>query len=95
MWKQKKNYLLKQADYNRKKGNEIDSMGQVYYDLAILLSKYDGYLKWKEQQKIARIEQEKQKNDSVDYNAYKNVPQSKSKQKENDVIDISSMLDEI
>ena len=95
MWKQKKNYLLKQAEYNRKKGNEIEGVGQVYYDLAVLLSKYDGYLKWKEQQKLAQTEQKKQKAAGIEYCAYQNVSQIKPKEKENNVIDISSMLDEI
>lgn len=47
MWKQKKNYLDKVAEQNRKKGNEIFGVNRVNYDLAILLSKYDSYLKWK------------------------------------------------
>ena len=47
MWKQKRNYLDKVAEQNRKKGNEILGVNRVNYDLAILLSKYDSYLKWK------------------------------------------------
>ena len=36
MWKQKRNYLDKVAEQNRKKGNEILGVNRVNYDLAIL-----------------------------------------------------------
>lgn len=94
MWKQKKKYLLRQAEYNKKKGKDISGIGQVYYDLAILLGKYDAYLKWKEQQKLAQVDAEEQRIKNIEFVGYKDVsPQRPSKK--NNIVDISSMLDEI
>lgn len=95
MWKQKKSYLEKVAEQNRKKGTEIDGVNRVNYDLAILLSKYDSYLKWKEQQKIAIAELEEQKKRSVEKIEYKDIARPQRVTKNTDRIDINSMLDEI
>lgn len=46
MWKRKSNYLLKVYAGNQAKGKNLDSMGRINYDLAILLNQYDNYLKW-------------------------------------------------
>lgn len=94
MWKQKKSFLLKQAEIDKKRGKEIDGLARVNYDLAILLGRYDKYLKWKEQQKIAQAEIEEQKKKDAEFVSYKDISTSKPKKKENE-IDISSMLDEI
>ena len=94
MWKQKKKYLLRQAEYNKKKGKDITGISQVYYDLAILLGKYDAYLKWKEQQKLAQADAKEQRIKNIEFVEYKDVsPQRHSKK--NNTVDISSMLDEI
>lgn len=95
MWRQKKNYLEKVAEQNRKKGTEIEGVNRVNYDLAILLSKYDSYLKWKEQQKIAIAELEEQKKRSVEKIEYKDVVRPQRATKNTERIDINSMLDEI
>jgi hypothetical protein len=58
MWKQKKSELDKISDFNNRKGNYIDSVGRLQYDLAIILSKYDSYIKWKEKQKVLENEQQ-------------------------------------
>lgn len=94
MWKQKKKYLLRQAENNRKKGKDINGISLVYYDLAILLGKYDAYLKWKEQQKLAQADAEEQRVKNIEFVGYRDVLSQRQK-KEDNTIDISSMLDEI
>ena len=95
MWKQKRNYLDKVAEQNRKKGNEILGVNRVNYDLAILLSKYDSYLKWKEQQKIAIAELDESKKRSIEKIEYTDVARPKRVGVSNNKVDINSMLDEI
>ena len=95
MWKQKRNYLDKVAEQNRKKGNEILGVNRVNYDLAILLSKYDSYLKWKEQQKIAIAELDESKKRSIENIEYTDVARPKRVGASNNKVDINSMLDEI
>ena len=95
MWKQKRNYLDKVAEQNRKKGNEISGVNRVNYDLAILLSKYDSYLKWKEQQKIAIAELDESKKRSIEKIEYTDVARPKRVGASNNKVDINSMLDEI
>ena len=96
MWKQKRNYLDKVAEQNQKKGMEISGVNRVNYDLAILLSRYDAYLKWREQQKIAVAETNESKKRSVERIEYTDVirPNSNKQINKSDV-DITSMLDEI
>lgn len=94
MWKQKKTYLDKVADQNKRKGNPMDGIGRANYDLAILLSRYDSYLDWKEKQKLALSEVEEQKKKVIDFVEYKDLAKPQI-QKENNKIDINSMLDEI
>ena len=95
MWKQKRNYLDKVAEQNRKKGNEILGVNRVNYDLAILLSKYDSYLKWKEQQKIAIAELDESKKRNIEKIEYTDVARPKRVGASNNKVDINSMLDEI
>lgn len=95
MWKQKRNYLDKVAEQNRKKGNEILGVNRVSYDLAILLSKYDSYLKWKEQQKIAIAELDESKKRSIEKIDYTDVARPKRVGSTDNKVDINSMLDEI
>ena len=95
MWKQKRNYLDKVAEQNRKKGNEILGVNRVNYDLAILLSKYDSYLKWKEQQKIAIAELDESKKRSIEKIEYTDVTRPKRVGTTDNKVDINSMLDEI
>ena len=94
MWKQKRNYLEKIAEQNRKKGNEISGVQRVNYDLAILLSKYDSYLKWKDQQKIAAATDELKKSNKEKIE-YTDVIRPKRVSIADNEIDINAMLDEI
>lgn len=57
MFKRQQSNLNKIHARNITKGNNIeDSLSLFNYDLAIILSKYDSYKKWKEKQKITEVE---------------------------------------
>jgi hypothetical protein len=56
MWKRKINYLNKIANNNLTKGNNMNPIQRINYDLSILINKYDSYKKWKESQKILEYE---------------------------------------
>jgi hypothetical protein len=58
MWKRKINELNRINNQNKNKGKVLIGVARINYDLAIILSKYDSYLKWKEEQKL--LENEKQ-----------------------------------
>lgn len=51
MWRRKIDYLNKVANQNVTKGKVMNSEQRINYDLSILVNKYDGYRKWKENQK--------------------------------------------
>ena len=81
---------------NRQKGIEITGVNRVNYDLAILLSRYDAYLKWKEQQEIAVAEMNDSKKRCVEKIEYTDVVRPANvKHNNGTTIDINSMLDEI
>ena len=58
MWHKKMDFLNKTYEYNMQHGKEMCGVQRVSYDLAILISKYDSYKRWKEKQ-AAIHEQEK------------------------------------
>lgn len=51
MWVRKSKYLDNIYFRNFSRGKKMDSYVRLNYDLAILLSKYDDYLKWLDKQK--------------------------------------------
>lgn len=96
MWQQKKKYLLRVADKNKKNGKEITGIGRIWYDLAILLSRYDRYLEWKEEQKNALVDKVETENNCIEVERYKEATTRKIKNSSlSNGIDINSMLDEI
>lgn len=101
MWEQKKSYLLKVHERNRTHGKEIDGLQRVYYDLAILLSKYDSYLSWKDKQENVQMNEQERKRHAVDFNNQKvvsqNIPNNNKVRNNvgNNNIDINSILDDI
>lgn len=101
MWEQKKSYLLKIYERNRTHGKEIDGLQRVYYDLAILLSKYDSYLSWKDKQENVQMDEQERKRHAVDFNNQKvvsrNIPNNNKVRNNvgNNNIDINSILDDI
>jgi len=52
MWQRKKPELDKIYDYNIRHGKDIDRAGRLNYDLAVLISKYDSFLEWKQKEAI-------------------------------------------
>lgn len=99
MWEQKKSYLLKVHERNRTHGKEFDGLQRVYYDLAILLSKYDSYLNWKDKQENVHMNRIERERNVVDFNnqkiVSKNIPSNKAKNNVENNIDINSILDDI
>ena len=93
MWKRKMPYLQKVNDKNIRMGKKIDGMARINYDMAIVLSKYDSYLEWKEQQQQALLEEARKKEQTVDYDKVYNNAQPVSKK--NTQINIDSIIDEI
>lgn len=92
MWQRKMPYLLQVYDRNKRSGKQMDGMARINYDLAIILSKYDSYLEWKEQQKQAQAEEMAKKSTNIDYTKVSN---GTTIQDTDDKIDIDSILDEI
>lgn len=86
-------YLQKVYDKNIRMGKKMDGMARINYDMAIVLSKYDSYLEWKEQQKQALIEEKRKKEQAVNFNKIYNNPKSVSDEKAK--LDIDSIIDEI
>lgn len=86
MWRRKSNYLDKVYLNNKTKGKDFSTEQRIKYDLAILVSKYDGYLKWLETQKLIEIEPKIENNNLITNDIY--ISKTDSNQKDlNDVID--------
>ena len=95
MWERKKDWLQRVSENNRKRGKEIEGEQRVLYDLAILIGKYDSYLKWKEQKKLAQIEKEQCKHSQIDYSVISKTPKNNNRQNVETDIDILSLIDSI
>ncbi len=93
MWQRKMPYLLKIHDRNKRMGKAIEGMARINYDMAIVLSKYDSYLAWKEQQKQALAEEQRKAEQQIDYSKVVNAHNPISDKDEK--IHIDSILDEI
>lgn len=93
MWQKKMPYLLKLHDKNKRSGKDMDGMCRIYYDMSVVLAKYDSYLKWKEEQKLAQVE-EKDKAKSIDIRLDK-ITNLVSNNDNSNTLDIDSILDEI
>lgn len=94
MLKRKQNYLRKVYMNNISKGKEMTAIQRINYDLAVVVNKYDDYLKWKEKQIILQSEVEK---DKKEFSEKKDVDYSKiasgNSTAEDD--DLSSIIDDI
>lgn len=89
MWQKKMPYLRKVYDKNKRMGKNIEGMSRVNYDMSIVLSRYDSYLEWKEQQKQALAAEQISKGSSIDYSKINtNAPSDNN-------TDINDILDEI
>lgn len=100
MFKRKQKDLDRINLNNSRKGNIIEGIGRFNYDLAIVINKYDDYLRWKNNQRIKAAEVEKIKEDfksSSDVSvAIENLNyMTKQKKVINDDINIESILDDL
>lgn len=93
MWQRKLPYLRKIYDKNKRSGKEMEGICRINYDMAIVLSRYDSYLQWKEQQQIALNNEQNQSQNNKEKINYAHI---ESYSDENDdEIDISEILEEI
>jgi hypothetical protein len=98
MWQQKMSYLNKVSVNNQKNGKQMEGLSRANYDLAILLSRYDKYLAWKERKRIEQEQIEKEsenKNSQIDYAKINLQSNSHNTKTANNKIDINEILDEI
>lgn len=65
MWKRKIKMLNGIAEKNSAKGREMSPYNRLNYDLAVLVNKYDSYLKWLEKQKIIQAEMTSEDNENI------------------------------
>jgi hypothetical protein len=94
MWKRKMPFLLKVHDKNNRQGKNIEGVALIIYDLSILLSKYDSYLKWKEEQRLAyETLKRQQKETRIKYKNIQDIKPKSTPQK--DILNINNIIDEI
>ena len=91
MWQKKIDYLNKTYIYNKEHGKDMQGVQRINYDLAILLSKYDSYKRWKEKQKAIQKQEQEFKKQQV----FVNIAKIQVRPKISDSDDISSIIDEI
>ena len=91
MWQKKMDYLNKTYTYNKEHGKDMQGVQRINYDLAILLSKYDSYKRWKEKQKAIQKQEQEFKKQQV----FVNIAKIQVRPKISDSDDISSIIDEI
>ena len=94
MWKRKMPKLLQIYDKNKRMGKDMDGYLRIRYDLAIILSKYDNYLQWKEEQKQANAEAQEQSTQTIDYNRI-TVKSKNDKIDKKKPFDINDIIDDI
>ena len=98
MWQRKWNYLEKQHIKNEINNKHIDGVNRIWYDLSILLSKYESYLDWKAEHLAEIKEMYKVKDDEkIEYNNLKentSTDANGSKYQNSDEFDLDSFLDE-
>ena len=90
MWIRKESYLDKTYQWKLSKGESMDGIGRMWYDLAIILSKVSSYRKWKDEQRANEVTKEeaiKENKNKIDYTKVYN--------KNNNKININDILEEI
>lgn len=95
MFKRKQNFLNKTYDKKASKGETMTQIQRINYDLAVIINKYDDYLKWKHQQEILQhnIQKEIEMENSdikIDYSKIK--ANTKRDDNEADICDIINDL---
>lgn len=91
MWRRKKKELDKINNRKKRIGSAIEGTNRLNYDLAVLLGKYDGYLRWKEKQEAASYNRKMEMEKRRDAISYKKIARNKVAEKN----DISEILESI
>lgn len=87
MWQTKMTYLNR---VNAKKAEPLSGINRIYYDMAILLSRYDKFLEWKkaQQEELDAIKKDvANKRTQVDYSVIQNERKEDKKTNLNDILD--------
>ena len=92
MWKRKLKELRSINIYNRKKGNIIEGINLINYDLAVIINKYDSYLNWLNKMEILREQRLEDKEDfgkqKINYKKISIVNNSDDNENELDIVNI-------
>jgi hypothetical protein len=94
MFERKWEELGKTYAWNMSKGNNMDALGRLNYDIAIILSKSTSYYKWKQQDKATQQQLKEIQLENTNKIKYENIV-SKPNNKQNNVVDINDIIDEI
>jgi len=98
MWQQKMDYLNKVSVNNQRNGKQIEGLSRANYDLAILLSRYDKYLAWKERKHIEQEQIRKDnenKGNQIDYTKINSNCHNVNVKNQSKNIDINEILNDI
>lgn len=98
MWQRKLEMLRKINDKLVKNSDtEIDTDSLIMYDLTVLVRKYNGYLKWKQKQKILESETKKENSntDTILVRSISNISSGKYSKKDNTDDEIVDIVDDI
>lgn len=95
MFKIKQSELDRIANNCKKKGNELVGVNRLNYDLAVIVSKYDGYLQWKQKQEILEAEAVKQKQEEKEAKVNYKYIEKVSKSSHDDDLSICDLVDDI
>ena len=93
MWNYYQKELNQIAVWNKAHGKDIEGESRVNYDLAILMSKYGEYLKYKAKQVAEETERQRElkENTKIDYSKIVHNTKNNS----SDLQDISNLVDDI
>lgn len=97
IFKKRKSYLDKVHTNNIKKGNNLTGIKRVSYDLSIVISMYDSYAKWRDEQATIaaaalREKREAENTIKIDYN---NISKRNKNNKSNKESDIESIMSDL
>lgn len=93
MWRRKLDFIRKQNDkLISHSDKELSKENIIHYDLAILVNKYDSYLRWLEKQKIIAAEKEVESNENI---VGKSIGYTAQKSDKSNSDDISALVDDI
>lgn len=95
MFIKKQSYLDKVAFRNKTQGKCMTGIGRLNYDLAIIISKYDEYLKWKSKQKLIEYKNTEETKKDTTVIDYSSISKITTKNEVNDNVDITDILDDI